>query len=70
MGPASGEDVEVLPGPGTDVRIELLLALPATWFNLEAFMHRLWGQAKAGRYSKQEWSAFHELLKRVRARTV
>jgi hypothetical protein len=69
------QDVSVFPtrepgAPRGDVTIDQLLALSATWFNLEAFMHRLWGQARAGTYSKQEWAAFHQLLQRVRARTV
>ncbi len=55
-------------GPVNQVSVEALLALPATWFNAEAMLHRLWGHARVGDYRKQEWAAFHALLMRVRAR--
>lgn len=55
------------PAP-PDVTTEQLLALPATWFNLEAVIHHLWGESRCGRYNKQKWAAGHSLMKRVRDR--
>lgn len=38
-----------------------------TWDNAEAFLHRLWGQARHREYRKPEWAAFHALFQRLRA---
>lgn len=51
-----------------DVSVEAILALPATWGNVRAVFHHMWGLSKEGTYDKRKWSAYASLLERFHAR--